>query len=788
MHTWKIKIFVLLFLFILTLTGQSKTKNFGEFNGLSHYHCTSILQDHNGLLWISTWNGLDRYDGYNFVTFKSHPGDGSTLGYNRITNIKNAGNQILCDVENNCYIFDMKTGKYQDSGHNWNQMMKKYHLPNTIVKNIIDKQHITWSVNSIGLHQMYTDRKYFKILPQYKPTQIRCFLKDSKNRIWITSREDSTIRLFDTHLHLKGYLGKDGRLHNQYTNFYSAIYCIYQDFKGIFWLGSKPHGLFKLTENKNRFYIHHILQDSRGHKMGHEVYDIKQDKWNRLWLSTMDKSLICIPNPYDAHPSILNQFRTDTNFPKECKSVRYVYITSNNIMLICTTRGFVATQLSNISPYKLTFHIHRREANRIASLSNSATMYVEEDSHHHFFICTEGGGFNEILTKNLLNNQLNFRHFDENCLSSVVEDKGLLWFIGTKEIEVFNPRNENLISYNNNVWKDSLLFSDAHPLNLGNDQWMIGLINGCLIFNFNMLRMQDYIPRIVLTRVEIENDTINNAVSELDTLILNKNQRNIQISFSALNYKESNNIDYRFRLDENSKWKNIGKQHVITLLNLETGEHQLFLESKMLNGKWASNIRKITIMVTPTFWQTTLAKVLYTLILLLFISAIYYICYYTHNIKKKQKEILKEYMTLLKLEQSEKSAQGKIITSKEKFNKIDDLSVEEKILMQKIVNYIKDHIADSNISVNQLADNIGVSKSGLNRKMKKITGITPKDFIIHARMRKAGQLLKTTDLPIKDIAYDCGFADQNYFGKSFRNIYNMSPTEYRQKGRIESVE
>jgi len=61
MHTWKTKIFVLLFLFILTLTGQSKTRNFGEFNGLSHHHCTSILQDHNGLLWISTWNGLD-YD------------------------------------------------------------------------------------------------------------------------------------------------------------------------------------------------------------------------------------------------------------------------------------------------------------------------------------------------------------------------------------------------------------------------------------------------------------------------------------------------------------------------------------------------------------------------------------------------------------------------------------------------------------------------------------------------------------------------------------------------------
>lgn len=783
MHTWKRKIFASLFLFVFILPGQNKTKttNFGEFNGLSHHHCTSILQDHNGLLWISTWNGLDRYDGYNFVTFKSHPGDGSTLGYNRITNIKNIGSQILCQVEGNCYIFDMRTGKFHDSGYNWKQAMKKYHLPNTIIKNIIDRQHIVWSVDSIGLHRTYTGRKYFKYFPQHKATQTRCFFRDRKNRIWISSREDSTVRLFDAHLNLKGYLGMDGKLHKQYTHFYSAVYCIYQDIYNILWLGSKPRGLYKLTEKKNRFYIHHILQDSRGHKMGHEIYDIKQDKWKRLWLATMDKGLICIPNPYVSHPTILYQFPIYTNFPKECGSIRYSYITHDNIMLICTTRGLVVTKLSDISPYKLSFHLHQREANRITSLSNSATMYVMENSRHHFFVCTEGGGFNEILTKNLLSNQLSFRHFDESCLSSAVEDKGFLWFIGTKEIEAFDPLKENIICYNNDVWKDSLLFSDAHPLNLGNGHWMIGLINGCLIFNFNLLRMPDYIPEIVLTRVEMENDTINNAVSELDTLVLNKKQRNIQISFAALNYKESNNIDYRFHLDKNSKWKNIGKQPVVTLLNLEPGEHQLFLESKMINGSWAGNIRKITIIVTPTFWQTTLAKILYIFFILLFISGAYYLYYYICNIKKKQKEILEEYMTHLKLEQSEHNTQKNINTQKKTPERANTLSEEEKALMQKIINFVKEHLDDPDIGVDQLANTIGISKSGLNRKMKKITGITPKDFIIQARMRKASQLLRTTDLPIKEIAYDCGFTDQNYFGKSFKNIYNMSPTEYRQK-------
>lgn len=48
-------------------------RDFGEDDGLAHWHVTSMLQDHYGILWFGTWNGLERFDGETFTLFKSHP-------------------------------------------------------------------------------------------------------------------------------------------------------------------------------------------------------------------------------------------------------------------------------------------------------------------------------------------------------------------------------------------------------------------------------------------------------------------------------------------------------------------------------------------------------------------------------------------------------------------------------------------------------------------------------------------------------------------------------------------
>ncbi|MGP1537942.1 AraC family transcriptional regulator [Bacteroides heparinolyticus] len=772
-----------LFLAILEIRGQASlnVRRFGEFDGLSHHHCTSIAQDGDGMIWIGTWNGLDRFDGYDFVTFKSHAGDGSSLGYDRITDIHIIGSSILCKVEDECFLFNIKTGKFSDTKMTWNQTLRKYRFSEVPVKSIVDRHGIRWTVDSKGVKQEYQKLSYFTRIPQKTNSQVRCIYKDKKRRIWITNREDSTIRIFDEHLNLKGYLGRDGSLHHRYTCFGAAIYCIYQDAKGIFWLGSKPRGLFRLQENQGGdFVVEHIAQDVYGHKMADEIYSICQDRWGRLWLSTMDKTLCCILNPDNERRIILNQFREFTNLPQICRSVRYTYITAKDIMFVCTTRGLLVSKLTKTSPYRLRFKIHQCESGRFSSLNNSATMYITETPCHHMFVCTEGGGINRILTKNLLANRFECLHYDESYVSSAIDAHGVLWLIGTKGLTALDIHKNTFVTYNNDVWDDRLLFSDAPPLSLGNGRYIVGLMDGAAIFNTNLLRQKGHIPKMVLTSTLIENKVLNYAVSKSDTIVLDQYQRNIKLTFVALNYKNCENLEYRFRLGEKQQWNSLRRERSVTLLNLSPGTYRLYIESKLLNGEWAGNIRTFTLIVIPTIWQTAVAKVMYILLALILIFSAFYIYFYIREMQRKQNETLKAYLRLL--EERNVVSNGNESTSFQGIHLLNDsLSKEEEALMNRIMDYIDQNLAESDINVTDLATVVGVSRSGLNRKMKSIIGITPKEFINRARMHKACNLLVSTHSAVKEIAYACGFADQNYFGKSFRATYGMSPSEYPQK-------
>ena len=66
---------------------DSVTYNLDEISDISNQHITQITQDRKGFLWLSSWNGLYRFDGYDFVTFKAKPGDGNGMNSCRLRNI-----------------------------------------------------------------------------------------------------------------------------------------------------------------------------------------------------------------------------------------------------------------------------------------------------------------------------------------------------------------------------------------------------------------------------------------------------------------------------------------------------------------------------------------------------------------------------------------------------------------------------------------------------------------------------------------------------------------------------
>ncbi len=94
------------------------------------------------------------------------------------------------------------------------------------------------------------------------------------------------------------------------------------------------------------------------------------------------------------------------------------------------------------------------------------------------------------------------------------------------------------------------------------------------------------------------------------------------------------------------------------------------------------------------------------------------------------------------------------------------------------IDFMETHYADR-IALADLAARANMSANTLIRVFKQATDMTPIDYLIHLRIRKACERAADTSRPLKEIAFDVGFSDSNYFARQFRKIMGMTASQYR---------
>ncbi len=119
------------------------------------------------------------------------------------------------------------------------------------------------------------------------------------------------------------------------------------------------------------------------------------------------------------------------------------------------------------------------------------------------------------------------------------------------------------------------------------------------------------------------------------------------------------------------------------------------------------------------------------------------------------------------------------------FDEEEQVSAGDRFMVQ-VNQYIMDNISNSNLSVEDIAAAVGVSRTLFFSRIKSLTGTTPNEFLRSTRLKMAAELLsKPNNLRVTEICYMVGFASTSYFAKCFYAQFGMLPNEFLEKYRRE---
>ena len=108
------------------------------------------------------------------------------------------------------------------------------------------------------------------------------------------------------------------------------------------------------------------------------------------------------------------------------------------------------------------------------------------------------------------------------------------------------------------------------------------------------------------------------------------------------------------------------------------------------------------------------------------------------------------------------------------------LSPNDRKFMDKVMETIEKHLDNGDLTVEDIAGEVNMSRSVFFKKLKTLTGLSPVEFLKEIRMKRAAQLIETEEYNMAQIAYMVGLNDSHYFSKCFKQQYGMTPTEYKE--------
>lgn len=397
-------------------------------DGLSQSSILAILQDRQGFMWFGTEDGLNRFDGHNFLVFKPDPGDPSSLSSRTIL-------ALAEDSQGNLWVGTQLGGlnRYNPQTGDFKRYLPDPQNPQslsdaTVCDLRVDANGIIWVATPMGLDRFDLESDafiHYRHDPQ-NPSSLghnhtHSLFSSPSGTLWVATvegldRMDPTTGTF-TH-----YFPDPEKADSLPA---VSITDLYETQDGILWIGTLD-GLVQLDPSTDTFTHFYPDPPNMGSLSHNRIDAILEDHKGQLWVATR--------NGLAQFDRITNRFSTYLPEPGNLYSLSNAVLLSlyedwEGILWVGTWGGGV----NYLDPGRQKFIHYQNIVGDPNSLSENSVFQISEDSRNAIWIATYGGGLNQFDP--LTGKFAHYRHDSENANSLMsdhlwavyADNQGLVW-------------------------------------------------------------------------------------------------------------------------------------------------------------------------------------------------------------------------------------------------------------------------------------------------------------------------------------------------------------------------
>ena len=447
-----------------------KFEHLSSENGLSQNSVQCIVQDKTGFMWFGTYEGLNRYDGYEFKIYKSEPGNPFSLSNNTVRSLFVDHDGILwLGTDGGLDRYDQQKDRFIHYNHNPGDSNS---VSDDKIRWITEDQSGALWIGTYGggLDQFNKEGKQF-IHYQSNPLDtnslisnyVTCICISKSGTLWITT--DGGLSRFDRERNRFFRYRHDPK--NPHSISGNDVYRVYEDRTGVLWFGIWNGGLDRFEKTTEQF-IHYRNRPENPKSLSNDIVrSFYEDRTDCLWMGTWGGGL----NKYDRKNDCFIHYASDPNDPNS--------LSNNSLLTIYEDRSgiiWLGNDFGGINKYdrgKTKFIHHRKDPNNSNSLSSN-TVYSIVETHEGakniLWFGTHAGGLNKYDPE-----KNKFTHYqfnpnnphsisDNNVRTMIVDKVGNLWIGTNKGLNQFDQHKELFTYYVPDPSKSGLTNNDVFSL------------------------------------------------------------------------------------------------------------------------------------------------------------------------------------------------------------------------------------------------------------------------------------------------------------------------------------